>query len=235
MRHVLFAAPDHLHRQAGKLPGDRHRLAHMVLRAAAPAEAAAGVVAVDLALRQRQAGGFGQGGMRGLGVLCRHPGLGAVGADTCGAVHGLHRGVGQEGRGIDRLNLFGRTGDGPQRIALVAVGIGIGGVQALGDALGEHGAGLAGTVALVPDQRQLPAARPARCRCSPGHPGGARPQGGSPFADLCCPAAPGPGRANLARKPRSMRSFQCHSQRPCAARPLQAPMARPSAVASSAR
>jgi hypothetical protein len=41
VRHVLFAAPDHLHRDAGKLLGDRHRLSHVVLRPAATSEPAA--------------------------------------------------------------------------------------------------------------------------------------------------------------------------------------------------
>ena len=55
MRHVLLAAPDHLDWRAGKLLGNRHRLARVVLIAAAPAKAAAEVMFVNLALRQRQA------------------------------------------------------------------------------------------------------------------------------------------------------------------------------------
>ena len=50
VRLILLAAPDQLDRNAGKLLGDDDRLAHVVLRAAAPAEAAAEVIAVDLAL-----------------------------------------------------------------------------------------------------------------------------------------------------------------------------------------
>ena len=50
VRLILLAAPDQLDRRAGELLGDRDRLAHVVLRAAAPAEAAAEVDAVHLAL-----------------------------------------------------------------------------------------------------------------------------------------------------------------------------------------
>ena len=60
VRHVLLAAPDHLDRHAGELLRDRDRLAHVVLRAAAAAEAAAERVLVDLALLERQAGFLGR-------------------------------------------------------------------------------------------------------------------------------------------------------------------------------
>ena len=49
-----------LDRRAGHLLGDRDRLAHPVVHRAAPAEAAAEVQLVDLALRERQAGRFGR-------------------------------------------------------------------------------------------------------------------------------------------------------------------------------
>src|SRR5262249_33406695 len=50
VRLVLLAAPDQLDRDSGKLLRDRHRLVHVILRAAAPAETAAKVHLVDLAL-----------------------------------------------------------------------------------------------------------------------------------------------------------------------------------------
>jgi hypothetical protein len=56
VRLVLLAAPDQLHRHAGKLLGDRDGLARVVLAAAAAAEAAAEVVPVHLALGERQSG-----------------------------------------------------------------------------------------------------------------------------------------------------------------------------------
>ena len=58
VRLVLLAAPDQLDWNTGEFLGDRHRLMHVVLRAAAPAKAATEVVAVDFAVRQRNAGGL---------------------------------------------------------------------------------------------------------------------------------------------------------------------------------
>ena len=52
LQHVLLARPDQLDRRAGHLLGDDHRLAHPVVHRAAPAEAAAEVDLVDLALRR---------------------------------------------------------------------------------------------------------------------------------------------------------------------------------------
>ena len=60
LAHVLLAAPDQLHRHAGDLLGDLHGPGDVVLDAA-PAEAAAEMVLVDLALGRRQAGGPGRG------------------------------------------------------------------------------------------------------------------------------------------------------------------------------
>ena len=58
VRHVLFARPDQLDRRAGELLGDHHRLADIIVEGAAPAEAAAEMQLVDVALLLRQAGGF---------------------------------------------------------------------------------------------------------------------------------------------------------------------------------
>src|SRR6266540_3617997 len=58
VRLVLLPAPNQLDRHARKLLGDRHRLVHVILRAAAPTEAAAEVGPVDLAFGERYAGGL---------------------------------------------------------------------------------------------------------------------------------------------------------------------------------
>jgi hypothetical protein len=58
VRLVLLTAPDQLDRHARKLFGDRHRLVHVILRAAAPTEPAAEVGPVDLAFGERYAGGL---------------------------------------------------------------------------------------------------------------------------------------------------------------------------------
>ncbi len=54
VRHVLLAAPDHLDRNVGEVLGDGDGLMDVVLRAAAPAEAAADVGPIDLALVERE-------------------------------------------------------------------------------------------------------------------------------------------------------------------------------------
>src|SRR5207253_625436 len=76
--HVLFAAPDQLHRDTGKLLGDGDGLARVVLRAAAPPEAAAEVELVDLGVLDRHAGLLARGRQRGLGVLGGRPDLDAI-------------------------------------------------------------------------------------------------------------------------------------------------------------
>src|ERR1035437_7942837 len=60
-RLVLLAAPDQLDRDVGEFLGDLYRLMDIVLRAAAPAEAAAEVVPIDFTFRERNAGGLRQG------------------------------------------------------------------------------------------------------------------------------------------------------------------------------
>src|SRR5712691_878832 len=88
VRLILFAAPDQLDRDAGRqLLGDLDRLADVVLGAAAPAEAAAEVDAVDLALGKRHAGGLRQRRDRSLEVLARYPRLGLVAREPHGGVH----------------------------------------------------------------------------------------------------------------------------------------------------
>ena len=120
MRLVFLAAPDQLDRRVGECLGDLDRLVDIILRAAAPAEAAAEVVSMDFAFVERDAGGFGQGRQRGLEVLRRHPGFGPVGRELDRAVHQLHRRVGEEGRRVDRLDFLGGFVDRLQRVAVLA-------------------------------------------------------------------------------------------------------------------
>src|SRR5215217_6720073 len=73
LREILLAAPDQLHRRVRETLGDRDRLVDVVLRAAAPAKAAAEIVLVDLAFAERQARRRRKRGERCLGVLRRDP------------------------------------------------------------------------------------------------------------------------------------------------------------------
>ena len=151
---VLLAAPDQLDRDAGEFLGDRHRLMHVVLRAAAPAEAAAEVVAVDFALGERNARGLRQRRERRFEVLRRHPALGLVGRELHGGVHHLHAGVGEERRRIDRLDLLRRLVDGLQRIAVLALAVGRCRGEALLELLGDARARDVAVAGLVPDDGQ---------------------------------------------------------------------------------
>src|SRR5262249_57955784 len=90
MRLIFLAAPYELHRSSRELLGDSDHLAHEILRAAAPAEAAALVVVVGLALVQRQPGRGRERRHGRLGVLARHPDLGLVFPDSSRATHGLN-------------------------------------------------------------------------------------------------------------------------------------------------
>ena len=116
--------------RAGEFLGDGRGLPREVLRAAAPAEAAAEVVAVHLALADRNAGHLRQRRERRLEVLGRHPGLGLAVGNPHRAVHRLHAGVRQERRRIHRLDLLRGFRDGLQRIAVLAVAVGLLGREA---------------------------------------------------------------------------------------------------------
>ena len=151
---VLLARPDRLHRNAREFLGHRHRLADVVLGAAAPAEAAAEIVAIDLALRERQARFRRQCRERGFQVLRRRPAFRLVGRDAHGGVHHLHAGMREERRRIGRLDLLRRAGDRRQRVAVAPVAIGLGRGEAGLEMLGDGGARHLGVVALVPDDRQ---------------------------------------------------------------------------------
>ena len=117
VQHVLFARPDQLDRRAGHLLRDRHRLAHPVVHCAAPAEAAAQQQLVDLALRERQAGGFGGRGERRLAVLRRRPDFAALRRPARRGVHRLHRRVVLVRVRVHRLDLARRRGERRARIA----------------------------------------------------------------------------------------------------------------------
>src|SRR5882762_7480625 len=104
VRLVFLAAPDQLHRDAGKLLRDRDRLAGVVLRAAAASESAAEVELVHLALFERQPRFLAGRGERAFRALRRRPHFDAVRRHFGHAVHGLHRRVREERRAVDRLD-----------------------------------------------------------------------------------------------------------------------------------
>src|SRR5262245_10221593 len=79
VRLILLAAPDQLDRDARELLGDLGGLAGIVLGAAAPAEAAAEVEAISLALGEWNAGHLRERGERRLDVLARRPDFRLVG------------------------------------------------------------------------------------------------------------------------------------------------------------
>ena len=115
--HVLFPAPQQLHRPARKRPGDHYRLGH-VIRGAAPAESAAEDHAVHLDLLHRQPGGFGGGGMGRFAVLCRTPDLAEVLGPPGGCVHRLHGRVVEERVAVGGLNDLLRLLQGGLKIAV---------------------------------------------------------------------------------------------------------------------
>src|SRR5947208_5328488 len=75
VRLIFLAAQDQLDWSVGEFLRDRDRLMHVVLRATAPAEAAAEIVAVHLALGGRGVRGFRPGGERSIAVRPRPPAL----------------------------------------------------------------------------------------------------------------------------------------------------------------
>ena len=168
--HVFLARPQQLHRRAGHLLGDPHGLGHVVLERAAPAEAAAEVDLVDLALVGRQAGCRQQRRERGFAVLRRHPHLALVGRVARGRVHRLHADVVLVRVGIDRLDLLRRAGKSGFRVAVLVADEGLLGVETGLQDLGDRGARDLGVRALVPRRSAAHRARswPAtRCRRPP--------------------------------------------------------------------
>ncbi len=102
--------PEMRDRRARHLLGDQHGLTHIV-GAAAPAEAAAQQLLVDLAFADRQTARLGGSGKGRLAVLRARPDLALVGRVECRGVHRLHGGVVQVGEAVGRLDLLGRTVD----------------------------------------------------------------------------------------------------------------------------
>ncbi len=129
VRHVLFARPDQLDRRARHLLGDQHGLAD-VIGAAAPAEAAAQQHLVDVALRDRQAGGFRRHGERRLAVLRAAPHHALVGGDAGRGVHRLHGDMVLVGEAVGRLHLPGRAVDRGPGVADRVADEGLAGVEA---------------------------------------------------------------------------------------------------------
>ena len=116
---------------SGNCLGDFDRLVDIVLRAAATAEAAAEIMPVDFAFVERNTGRFRQGSQRRLQVLRWNPGFSLVGRELHGAVHHLHRRVREERRCVDRIELLGGFADSLQRVAVLPIAIGGGGVEAI--------------------------------------------------------------------------------------------------------
>ena len=130
VRHVLFARPDELDRRAGHLLGREHRLAHIV-RATAPAEAAAQHELVDLALGDRQAGRFRRRGQGRLAVLRAAPDLALLRREARCGVHRLHGDMVLVGEAVDGFDLLGRALDRLLRVARLVADEGFLGVEAL--------------------------------------------------------------------------------------------------------
>ena len=123
---------------------------HVVLRAAAPAEAAAEVMPVHLALRERNAGGFRQRRERSLEVLRRHPAFGLAGRQLHRRVHHLHAGMREEGRRVGRLDLLRRARDRRHGVAVAALAVVLGRRETVFEVLRDGRVGDLGVVAFVP-------------------------------------------------------------------------------------
>ena len=154
LAHVLLARPEQLHRRAGHLLRDVHGLRHVVLERAAPAEAAAQVDLVDLALVGRQAGGRQQRRERALAVLRRHPHLALLGRVARRRVHRLHADVVLVRVEVDGLDLLRRAGERRLRVAVLVADEGLLGVEPRLQHLGDGGARHLGVRPLVPHDGQ---------------------------------------------------------------------------------
>src|SRR5262249_55491052 len=94
-------------------------LRDIILVRSPPAEAAAEMDFIDVALRLRKAGGFAASGKGSLAILCRAPDLTAIGSPDRSSVHGLHRRVVLERVAVDRLHLFCRARDRRLRVTIL--------------------------------------------------------------------------------------------------------------------
>ena len=156
VRHVLLAAVDELDRYALHLLGDIDGELDIVLEGAAPAEAAAQVQLVDLALLERQARGCGGRRERALGGLRRAPDLALVVRHLGRGVHRLHARVVEERGRVDSLHLGLGLRD---RLVGVAHFLGrehaVLAIETLLEELRDGRARHLGVGAVVPDDRQL--------------------------------------------------------------------------------
>ena len=112
---VLLPAPDDFHRPVD-LFGDRDRLGDPV-NVQPAAEAAANKMIVHLDLLRWQSGHLRGSGLSAAHNLVPDPDVATIRAYMHGAVHRLHRGVGQKRKLVDRLDLPGSAG---QRLGDVA-------------------------------------------------------------------------------------------------------------------
>ena len=155
VQHVFLARPDELDRRAWHLLRDGDRLAHPVVHGAAAAEPAAQEQLVDVAFRERQIGGLGSGGERGLAVLRRRPDLATLRRPARGRVHRFHRRVVLMRIRVHRLDPARTRQRGPRATSpdLVAHGR-LAGVEPDLHHLGELGARRRRIGAVVPFDRQ---------------------------------------------------------------------------------
>ncbi len=154
VRHVFFTAPQELHRYAGHLLGDEHRLTHVVVKRPAPAEAATKVHLVDLDPIGRQTGGVDRHRERGLAVLRRPPAFALLRRPARGEVHRLHRRVVLIRIVVDRLDLLGSAGERGFDIAVLHADERFGRIETgLQDCVDRRARHL-GARALVPNHRQ---------------------------------------------------------------------------------
>ena len=155
VQHVLLARPDQLDRRAGHLLGDQDGMADVVVAGRPPAEPAAQMQAVDLALRDRQACGGRCGGKGGLGVLGRGPDLAPVAGEQRRRVHRLHGDMVLIGIAVDRLDLLdARLGERRLDVAGLVADEGFRRVQTFLQGCRDLLARQAGIRAFVPLDRQ---------------------------------------------------------------------------------
>ena len=105
--HVLFPRPDHLHRFARHGLGDARRAPHVVV-VEAPAERAAEIGVVDRHRLRRQFENVRHRAARPQRVLGARPHVADAVAGPDGAVHRLHRGVGEIGNAVLGIDALGR-------------------------------------------------------------------------------------------------------------------------------
>ena len=112
VQHILFTGPDQLHGRARHLLGDQDRLTDVIVACGAPAEAAAEVVAVDIAFVDRQARGRNCCGESSLGILRCRPDLAFLIGPQSRGVHRLHGGMVLVWETVVGFHFLGCTRDG---------------------------------------------------------------------------------------------------------------------------